>query len=63
MNKINGFIVVATADNISKMTNHEIHLLADLLSSTTNGVVLSNAISFFVQDKQQSKIEAEETVC
>ena len=63
MNKINGFIVVATADNISKMSSEEINLLADLLSSTTNGVVLSNAISFLVQDKQQSKIESEETVC
>jgi hypothetical protein len=63
MRKINAFIVVATADNISKMTNYEIDLLADLLSSTTNGVVLSNAISFCVQDKSYSNIEVQEPVC
>jgi hypothetical protein len=32
MNKINAFIVVATADNISKMTSEEISMLAELLT-------------------------------
>ena len=63
MNKINAFIVVATADNISKMTSEEISLLADLLSSSTNGMVLSNAISFCVQDKSYSNVEVQEPVC
>ncbi len=51
MNKINGFVVVATADNISKMTSEEISLLADLLSDVTNGAKLADAISFSIQDK------------
>ena len=37
MNKINGFVVVATVDNISKMTSEEINLLANLLSSNMIG--------------------------
>ena len=63
MNKINGFIVVATADNISKMTSEEISLLADLLSDVTNGAKLADAISFSVQDKDYASIEVQEPVC
>jgi hypothetical protein len=64
MNKINGFIVVATADNISKMTSEEISLLADLLTSSTNGAKLSNAISFAIQDQDYlNHIEVQEPVC
>ena len=63
MRKINAFIVVANADNISKMTSEEINLLADLLSSNMNGEKLSNAISFCVQDKSYSNIEVQEPVC
>jgi hypothetical protein len=63
MNKINGFIVVATADNISKMTSEEISLLADLLSDVKNGAKLSDAISFSIQDKDYLNIEVQEPVC
>ena len=63
MNKINGFVVVATADNISKMTSEEISLLADLLSDVTNGAKLADAISFSMQDKDYLNIEVQEAVC
>ena len=63
MNKINGFIVVATADNISKMTSEEISLLADLLSDVTNGAKLADAISFSIQDKDYTNVEVQEAVC
>jgi hypothetical protein len=63
MNKINGFVVVATADNISKMTSEEISLLADLLSNVKNGAKLSDAISFSIQDKDCLNIEVQESVC
>ena len=63
MNKINGFIVVATADNISKMTSEEISLLADLLSDVTNGAKLADAISFSIQDKDYANVEVQEAVC
>jgi hypothetical protein len=63
VNKINGFIVVATADNISKMTSEEISLLADLLSNVKNGAKLSDAISFSIQDKDYTNIEVQEPVC
>jgi len=61
--KINGFVVVATADNISKMTSEEISLLADLLSDVTNGAKLADAISFSIQDKDYLNIEVQEPVC
>jgi hypothetical protein len=63
MNKINGFVVVATADNISKMTSEEISLLADLLSNVTNGAKLADAISFSMQDKDYMNVEVQEAVC
>jgi hypothetical protein len=63
MNKINGFVVVATADNISKMTSEEISLLADLLSDVTNGAKLADAISFAIQDKDCLNIEVQESAC
>jgi hypothetical protein len=63
MNKINGFVVVATADNISKMTSEEISLLADLLSDVTNGAKLADAISFSIQDKDYANVEVQEAVC
>jgi hypothetical protein len=63
MNKINGFVVVATADNISKMTSEEISLLADLLSDVTNGAKLADAISFSIQDKDCLNIEVQESAC
>ena len=63
MNNINAFIVVATADNISKMTSEEINLLANLVSDVKNGAKLSDAISFQIQDKDYLNIEVQESVC
>ena len=63
MNKINAFIVVATADNISKMTCSEINMLAELLADVKNGAKLSDAISFQIQDKGYLNIEVQEAVC
>ena len=63
MNKINAFIVVATADNISKMTSSEINMLAELLADVKNGAKLSDAISFQIQDKSYLNIEVQESVC
>ncbi len=63
MNKINAFIVVATADNISKMTSSEINMLAELLADVKNGAKLSDAISFQIQDKSYLNIEVQEPVC
>ena len=63
MKKINAFIVVATADNISKMTSSEINMLAELLSDVKNGAKLSDAISFQIQDKDYLNIEVQEAVC
>ena len=66
MNKINAFIVVATADNISKMTSEEISMLAELLADVKNGQKLSDSISFQIQDKSYSNVEVvevQEPVC
>ena len=63
MNKINAFIVVATADNISKMTSEEISMLAELLADLKNGQKLSDSISFQIQDKSYSNVEVQEPVC
>lgn len=63
MRKINAFIVVATADNISKMTSDEISMLAELLADVKNGQKLSDFISFQIQDKSYSNIEVQESVC
>jgi len=65
MNKINAFIVVATADNISKMSSDEISMLAELLADVKNGQKLSDFISFQIQDKSYytKDIEVQEPVC
>ena len=66
MRKINAFIVVATADNISKMTSEEISMLAELLADLKNGQKLSDSISFQIQDKSYSNVEVvevQEPVC
>jgi hypothetical protein len=63
MKKINAFIVVATADNISKMTSEEISMLAELLADVKNGQKLSDFISFQIQDKSYSNVEVQEPVC
>ena len=65
MRKINAFLVVATADNISKMTSDEISMLAELLADVKNGQKLSDFISFQIQDKSYytKDIEVQEPVC
>ena len=65
MNKLNSFLVVATADNISKMSNDEISLLSELLADVKNGEKLSDFISFQIQDKSYytKDIEVQEPVC
>jgi len=65
MNKLNAFLVVATADNISKMSNDEISLLSELLADVKNGEKLSDFISFQIQDKSYytKSIEVQEPVC
>ena len=65
MRKINAFLVVATADNISKMTSDEISMLAELLADAKNGQKLSDFISFQIQDKSYytKNIEVQESVC
>ena len=63
MNKINAFIVVATADNISKMSSEEIKLLSELLADVKNGARLSDMISIQIQDKDYTNIEVQEPVC
>jgi hypothetical protein len=63
MNKINAFIVVATADNISKMSSEEINLLAELLADVKNGAKLSDMISIQIQDKDYTNVEVQESVC
>ena len=65
MRKINAFLVVATADNISKMTSDEISMLAEFLADVKNGQKLSDFISFQIQDKSYytKDIEVQEPVC
>ena len=63
MNKINAFIVVSTADNISKMSSEEIKLLSEFLADVKNGVKLSDMISMQIQDKDYLNIEVQESVC
>jgi hypothetical protein len=63
MNKLNSFIVVATADNIAKMSSEEINLLADLLADVDNGDRLATKIGFAIQDRDLFSIEVQEPVC
>lgn len=63
--EINAFLVIATADKISKMTSDEISMLAELLADVKNGQKLSDFISFQIQDKSYytKNIEVQEPVC
>jgi len=63
MRKIDYFVVVATAENISKMTSEEINILAELLSNVKNGAKLSDSISFHIQDKDYLNVEVQESAC
>ena len=63
MQKINAFIVTATAANISKMSKDEISMLANLLAGVDNGDRLATMIGFAIQDRQLCSIEVQEPVC
>lgn len=60
--KLNNFIVVSIADSISKMSYEQIRLLANLLVDSKNAPVLSDQLSFAIQDKEYSSIEVQDPV-
>jgi|LakMenE01Jun11ns_1017448.scaffolds.fasta_scaffold5128764_1 hypothetical protein len=62
MDKINSFIVVSVADNLSKMTPTELKMVAELLVDSTNASRLSDYLSFYIQDKMLSEIEVQDPV-
>jgi hypothetical protein len=49
MNKLNSFVVVAVADNIIKMNDTELNMLAEILAGSV-GERLCNFLSFAIQD-------------
>lgn len=57
MNKLNAFLTVATADNISKMSDKEIKLLAELIAESENGSKLADYIAFNIMDKDYAKMD------
>jgi hypothetical protein len=63
MGNLNTFIVVAAADNISKMTPAQLKLLAELISDSENANRLSDYLTFAIQDKLISEIEVQDPVC
>jgi hypothetical protein len=54
MNKINSFVVVSVADNITKMNAAELNMLAEILAGSA-GERLCDLLSFAIQDAQMSK--------
>lgn len=63
MGNLNTFVVVAAADNISKMTPSQLKLLAELIVDSENANRLSNYLIFAIQDKLISEIEVQDAVC
>ena len=49
MNKLNSFVVVSVADNIIKMNDTELNMLAEILAGSV-GEKLCNFLSFAIQD-------------
>ena len=49
MNKLNSFVVVSVADNIIKMNDTEVNMLAEILAGSV-GERLCNFLSFAIQD-------------
>ena len=49
MNKLNSFVVVSVADNIIKMNDTELNMLAEILAGSV-GERLCNFLSFAIQD-------------
>jgi hypothetical protein len=62
MDKINSFVVVSVADNLSKMTPTEVKMVAELLVDSKNASRLSDYLSFYIQDKMLSEIEVQDPV-
>lgn len=60
--KLNNFIVVSIADSISKMSYEQIRLLANLLVDFKNAPVLSDQLTFAIQDKEYSSVEVQDPV-
>jgi hypothetical protein len=54
MNKLNSFVVVSVADNITKMNDAELNMLAEILAGSAGGR-LCDLLSFAIQDAQMSK--------
>ena len=49
MNKLNSFVVISVADNIIKMNDTELNMLAEILAGSV-GERLCNFLSFAIQD-------------
>lgn len=71
MNKVNAFIVLSVADNIVKMSDNELKLLADTLVDNKNAEKFLNYLDFALLDKDivdsnyydPLNIEVQEPVC
>lgn len=71
MNKVNAFIVLSVADNIIKMSDNELKLLADTLVDNKNAEKFLNYLDFALLDKDivdsnyydPLNIEVQEPVC
>jgi hypothetical protein len=60
MSGLNTFVVVATADNIVKMTPSQLKLLAELIVDSENANRLSDYLNYAIQDKLISEIEVQD---
>ena len=63
MGNLNIFVVVAAADNITKMTPTQLKLLAELIVDSENANRLVDYLTFAIQDKLISEIEVQDPVC
>lgn len=63
MGDLNTFVVVAAADNITKMTPTQLKLLAELIVDSENADRLHDYLTFAIQDKLISEIEVQDPVC
>ncbi len=63
MGNLNTFVVVAAADNITKMTPTQLKLLAELIVDSENANRLVDYLTFAIQDKLISEIEVQDPVC
>ena len=54
MSKLNSFMILSVADNISKMNKEELQKLAFILSGSV-GESLCDYLTFAIQDAQMSK--------